>query len=962
MKNRISPRLRQNITLQRMLLVFLFIWSLSFLHAQQLAFPGAEGYGRFTMGGREGKVIEVTNLNDSGSGSLRAAIQSYGIRTVVFRVSGTIELKSELKIENSNITIAGQTAPGDGICIRNHPVTVSANNVIIRYLRFRLGDEKQLEADAISGRNRKNIIIDHCSMSWSIDEASSFYDNENFTMQWCLISESLYNSYHSKGAHGYGGIWGGKGATFHHNLFAHHSSRNPRFQGSRNNSTPVTEIVDHRNNVIYNWGGNSAYGGEAGNQNMIANYYKYGPATGSSKNRIVQPYHDDKYGPYGKWYITDNYVYGYPDITADNWNGGVQGSHWEKVRVDSPHPFAPVLTYTAEEAYELVLADVGAVLPKRDAIDARIIEEVRTGTATYGGTWGAGSGIIDSQTEVGGWPILQSATPPTDTDHDGMPDDWETANGLDLSDPEDRNGDLDGDGYTNLEEYLNSLCSRENYIKPPIGLIATAISSSQIDLVWRENTIDETGFSIERSEGNSSSFIEVATVGANDTSYSDTELSPAIMYYYQVRAYHDHDQSIYTSIAEAKTIYADGRPAEAANPMPADSTDDVIIISTLRWTAGAAATSHGVYFGTTNPPEFQGNQTGTTFDPHGLLDSTTYYWRIDEVNDAGTTTGYLWHFITESFTPELIAYWPFNRGMGSLAQDATYNMNYGYLNNMEAGNWVDGFDGKALEFDGLDDYVLVHHDELIDFHIRGFSISFWIRQSGDDIIAPWISKRIYQDEKWGKGYEVYHDVTGKVCFVVADDTIESCVEAQNTDFVTGDWVFVTALRDRGANQLHLYANGVLKASADDNTYNISQDGELYIGTNANLIDFHKGFLDDIRIYNYALNSTEVNALYLEYTTGIEDEWSPNHYKLALKNYPNPFNPKTKITYTVPEKNRVSLIVFNLQGQEVTRLLDEIKSAGDYSLEFDASSFGSGIYLYQLNTGGRIKTKKMMLIK
>lgn len=565
MKNRIYPRLRQNIKLQRILLFCLFIWSLSFLHAQQLAFPGAEGYGRFTTGGRGGKVIEVTNLNDSGSGSLRAAVQSYGARTVVFRVSGTIKLKSELKIESSNITIAGQTAPGDGICIRNHPVTVSANNVIIRYLRVRLGDENKLEADAMSGRNRKNIIIDHCSISWSIDEASSFYDNENFTMQWCLISESLHDSYHSKGAHGYGGIWGGKGATFHHNLLAHHSSRNPRFNGSRYHGEPEKEIVDHRNNVIYNWGGNSAYGGEAGNQNMIANYYKYGPATGSSKNRIVEPS-----DPTGEWYIADNYVYGYPNITADNWAGGVQGSHWGKVRVDSPHPFAPVLTYTAEEAYELVLADVGAVLPKRDAVDARIIEEVRTGTATYGGTWGAETGIIDSQTEVGSWPTLQSATPPTDTDKDGMPDDWETANGLDLSDPEDRNEDLDGDGYTNLEEYLNSLCSREDYIKPPIGLIATAISSSQIDLVWQENTIDETGFSIERSEGDSSSFTEVSAVGANDTSCSDTELSPAIMYYYRVRAYHDHDQSIYTNIAEAKTVYADGRPAEATNPMPAD--------------------------------------------------------------------------------------------------------------------------------------------------------------------------------------------------------------------------------------------------------------------------------------------------------------------------------------------------------------------------------------------------------
>jgi hypothetical protein len=271
-------------------------------------------------------------------------------------------------------------------------------------------------------------------------------------VQWCLISESLNHSYHSKGDHGYGGIWGGKGASFHHNLLVHHSSRNPRFNGSRTNHAPEKEIVDFRNNVIYNWGENSAYGGEAGNHNIVANYYKYGPATRATKNRIVEPY-DGK----GKWYIADNFVFGFPAITADNWAGGVQGRFANQGRVDSLHPCAPVTTQTAEQAYELVLAHVGAVRPKRDAVDLRIVNEVRTGTATFGGVWGAGSGIIDSQKQVGGWPTLHSAPAPLDTDHDGMPDDWERAYGLDPSNPQDRNGDLSGDGFTNLEKYLNSL-------------------------------------------------------------------------------------------------------------------------------------------------------------------------------------------------------------------------------------------------------------------------------------------------------------------------------------------------------------------------------------------------------------------------------------------------------------------------------------------------------------------------
>jgi len=370
----------------------------------------------------------------------------------VFRVSGTIALKSDLIIENDDITIAGQTAPGDGICIKNYPLILSADNVIIRYLRSRLGDENQLQADAISGIRHKNIIIDHCSFSWGIDEVASFYDNKAFTLQWCLISESLNRSYHKKGEHGYGGIWGGKGASFHHNLLAHHASRNPRFNGSRTQGEPVQEIVDFRNNVIYNWGNNSTYGGEAGNVNTVANYYKYGPGTRSTKDRIAEPWDE-----HGRWFVTDNFVYGYPKITADNWAGGMQGKFWKQVKVSSPLAVAPVTTQSAEVAYRLVLADVGAVLPHRDAVDKRILAEVESGAANYGGSWGAGSGIIDCQTEVGGWPDLNSVPAPQDQDHDGMADGWERANGLDPTNPDDRNGDRNQDGYTNLEDYLNSL-------------------------------------------------------------------------------------------------------------------------------------------------------------------------------------------------------------------------------------------------------------------------------------------------------------------------------------------------------------------------------------------------------------------------------------------------------------------------------------------------------------------------
>lgn len=416
------------------------------------AFPGAEGFGKYTIGGRGGRVIEVTNLNDSGPGSLRAACEAEGPRTVVFRVSGTIPLESEIKLKNPYITIAGQTAPGDGICIKNYQFGFDTQHFICRYLRFRPGDEKKKEQDAFGGQG-DHIIIDHCSASWAIDETLSINKASNLTVQWCMVTESLYDSYHKKGKHGYGGLWGGPGGSWHHNILAHHSSRNPRASGNEESG-----LLDFRNNVIYNWGFNSAYGGELWPRNWINNYYKYGPATSENvRDRIFL-----QKDPRGKMYADGNYVWGFPEISKDNWNGGIDfapdGEATEQtLRVRRPYIVAPVTTHSAEEAFERVLAHAGCSLV-RDAVDRRIVEEIRTGTATHGETYGGGGkGIINSQEAVGGWPELKSSEPPTDTDHDGMPDAWEEKMGLNPNDPADGTMDPDGDGYTNLEDYLNSL-------------------------------------------------------------------------------------------------------------------------------------------------------------------------------------------------------------------------------------------------------------------------------------------------------------------------------------------------------------------------------------------------------------------------------------------------------------------------------------------------------------------------
>jgi hypothetical protein len=378
-------------------------------------------------------------------------------------------------------------------------------------------------------------------LSWGIDEVASVRDNINTTVQWCLISESLNHSFHTKGDHGYGGIWGGKGASFHHNIFAHHTSRTPRFNGSRYHRQPEKEIVDYRNNVIFNGGFNSAYGGEAGQHNLIANYYKYGPAT-KIKDRIVEPWDAQ-----GKWYIKNNFVYGFPGISADNWQGGVQGQYVESGKVDTPFSCPAVITHEAEKAFQLVLEDAGAVLPGRDTLDARIIHEVRSGTATYGGVWGEGSGIIDSQSEVEGWPELQSQPPPQDSDHDGMPDNWEIKNGLNKSNSTDGNKDRNGDGFTNIEEYLNSLTIRKGYINAPAELTINPLSPSQVMLDWKENIFDEEGFEIERSDNSGLLFVTVAKVKANVCHYLDKNFTAGKICTYRVRAYRDTLFSLYTN-------------------------------------------------------------------------------------------------------------------------------------------------------------------------------------------------------------------------------------------------------------------------------------------------------------------------------------------------------------------------------------------------------------------------------
>lgn len=435
------------------LLALIVLWTGPYLHALP-AFPGAEGFGAMSMGGRGGRVFKVTNLDDEGPGSLREAVEANEPRIVVFDISGTIELRSGLTIRRPYITVAGQTAPGAGICLKDYGLVVEANHVIVRFLRIRPGDNAGEELDALWVADGRDVIIDHCSVSWGVDETLSVASSEktlgNVTVQWCMITESLNCSVHMKGCHGYGSLirggWG-NGVTYHHNLYAHHRGRSPR-PGNYNSTRrdPNGLSFDFRNNVVYNWSGTYAgYNADTDSitrMNLVGNYYIQGPDStrgGAFREQC----------PYSRAYFSDNAMDGIIPVDPGSL---VLFDSFSQAQIAvykqaAPIPVPIVDTNDPFTTYARVLAEAGAVLPQRDAVDTRIITEMV----------GRRGRIIDDEQEVGGWPVLVSTEPLPDADGDGMPDSWEQTHSLDPNDPNDASQVLAEEGYTSIEHYINGL-------------------------------------------------------------------------------------------------------------------------------------------------------------------------------------------------------------------------------------------------------------------------------------------------------------------------------------------------------------------------------------------------------------------------------------------------------------------------------------------------------------------------
>ncbi|MDF1572018.1 MAG: T9SS type A sorting domain-containing protein [Bacteroidales bacterium] len=932
------------------------LFSVTALHGQQLAFPTAEGSGRFSTGGRGGDVYAVTNLNNSGPGSIVDAVSS-GNRTIVFRVSGTIALGDVILRPKSNTTIAGQTAPGDGICIKGRIYIGSVSDVIIRYIRVRVdAGAANSSGDAIDIAGGTNIIIDHVSASYARDEGISCQPNSNkVTVQWCIISEALTFE-----NHGYGSLVRGDYGdekTFHHNLYAHNQGRNPRpgnYTGS--SSDPEGLHFDFRNNVVYNYGGSKAgYNADktsVSRYNFVGNAYIRGPE--SSGNLAFRESSVVAYG-----YFRDNSMEGV--VPENPWTlvgfDGFTTAQKETYQSRSYEvSMEPVITTSPEQAKTDVLARAGASLPRRDTIDKRLVIDVLNKT-------GHSIATVNDQPE-GGWPELYSEPAPADDDGDGMPNDWEIRNGLDKDNPDDRNTIRSG-GYTNLEIYLNSLTEENANFQAPSNLSAELLDVTKVKITWEDNTDTESGFRIERSEGSVDNFITIAEVNANSTMYVDSLLKEETHYYYRVFAFNESQLSGFDGVASVVTLGATSLPQEIGGPLPEDNAMIVETLPALRWNQSINADNYDVYFGSNDPPAFKFNQSDTVFYPEKLEKGTTYYWRIDAKNGFGTTTGRTWSFyVKEGINAGQIAHWKLDETTGAIAADSGPFKLDGELLNMNPVGWYTGKVNGGLLFDGVDDVMRVAHKDVLILSDESFSISLWLyTQDLSETSMVLFEKGSFfsNDEQGTNGRWFVIETSGDALrFVIDDNNKESAVVINDvSNLLPYKWTHIVAIRDAEERMLKLYVNGALQSGAADETGSISQTDDLYIGNNQSGTGPFYGILDEIKMYNYALSNAEVKAVYgtsVDVPVRIGDELNP------VKNYPNPFSSSTTFEYNLASENDVTLYIYSLSGRRLSTLVDQRQTAGTHSLTFDAVGMESGIYLYELRIGSKGYRGKMIIMK
>lgn len=967
---------------KRLVITLLFPLCMGTMYAQQLAFPGAEGYGRFAKGARASEspeIYHVTNLDDSGKGSLRDAV-SQPNRIIVFDVAGVIKLKSRL-VFSKNLTIAGQTAPGEGVVVYGNGVSFSAaENIIVRYLRIRMGIGGTSGADAAGIANGGNMIFDHVSATWGLDENFSInwdskgFEPYNITIQNSIIGQGIM-------VHACGGlIQTNGGVTLYRNLYIDNKTRNPKVKG-------LNQFV---NNVVYNWGEGGAYilgDTEASSWGVITNnYFIKGPVEGTKAftraKTAFQVYQKGNMIDYNKDGILNGYEATEDDYRRDASNPEsenvtfvksldefdysdydrrklVDGEKVVVTTIPEKHPVIEGET-TATEAYDWIINRVGASLPVRDEADNYMIDELLSL-----GTKGA---LLSGESELGlpnGVGNIFDGEKMLDTDNDGMPDVWEDANGLDKNNPNDALL-MAENGYLNIENYVNSITAPMPYVKYPTNLQLTSLSTDYLSFKWVNNAPESTSVILEYSIDNKD-FTSIS-LDPGTTTHKLESLAPNTTYYIRLKTVNGEKESLYTSTQEFATRGIPAPPIASVNPIPGNETTITDYTSVrLSWEnktgAWAGALSYTVYLGKSveNMDVVLTASTANVVTVN-VEAATTYYWRVDAKNLLGDCKGDVWSFTTGT-KPERgkVAYYSFNETEGTILE----NM---YGENATAKDftplWVKGIQNNAAQFDKANAAFVQEHYDALTLGNESFSIELWFKSAGGSVDWYLLHKGSHATNSYegatGKWFGIQYQKNSKndrLTWAVDDDVTKTDINVTGATakYFNNEWVHLVCVRDVEEKQLKMYANGVLVASGADKTGDIGTIERMAIGNcNTAYENGFQGLMDELTIYNEALTAEEVSDHYKQGTSTHIEDITTSKTGCA---YPMPFADDFYIPVMGTEDLTAQVSVMNTAGQTVYQA--QVTLQGGIAHVANVGFLPKGYYVYTLKIDRRILVGKIV---
>ncbi len=920
--------------------ILLFVLSLSIFaaEAQQLAFPGAEGFGRHTTGGRGGEVYHVTNLNDSGTGSFRDAV-SKSNRIVVFDVSGVINIDERIVI-NSNITVAGQTAPGQGITIYGNGIALNGNsgNNIIRYIRVRMGKNGDKGKDAIAISDGKDMyMFDHVSVSWGRDgtfDANSS-ESDSITFQDCIIGQGINIDNHSTG-----GLIQSGPISFIRTLWVDNKTRNPKIRFKH-------EFI---NSVLYNWASDGyIMGGESeavSECNMIGNYFIYGPST-SGDSHFTRASPTFYIYPEDNWY--DNNTNGVLDgVQIDN------TGYLNSTVNTTPFDYPGVNTVlSAQDAVSYIIENAGASLA-RDDVDNLMIEQLKSlGTEGQIISTETDNGINDNVGQVA------SVEPLLDTDYDGMPDEWEDANGTDKS--VDDAMTIADNGYANIENYINSITVALDFLRYPVDFKATAKTDSSITLGW--TILDEGVTSLLIEYSTDQSFSNSLTVEGAATSAVVKGLKSNTLYYFRIKALNDEIESAYSDVYSQQTNAAIIPPLECENPTPADS---VVLTGfrniTLKWDnptgSMAGLLYYDVFFGTdsTNMTQIADSTSASQISVGTLEHNTKYYWRVRTMNLLGANDGVTWSFTTGApVSYETVLYLPFDETEGTTATDPESGV-VATATDFTPG-WEAGKINNAAYFPAspTNCHMVIPHYEALYSNQESFAITMWFKSPGTISDTYLFHKGMHDTSNGGEGKWIGIQYKNSTLYFAIDDNVtKTVISVDGTSYFDDEWHFIACVRDVDNDMIAMYLDGTKVAESTDNTGGIGETGDLIIGNcNGNFNTPYPGLLDELKVYHLALKSSEVQNIYLDdvstFVPAVEKS-------LDVEVYPNPFENTLTVVAEEASLQNATLQLYNLTGSVLysTTLngASEVQVTG-----FDA--LPKGVYLCVITSANQQLVQKVV---